>query len=101
MDAEPIIRIMLSEMQTRIEDGIVKAVRDIGITIDKERLIKAVEKQIPRKIKVLRYRHTTCECGYMFSKHHGDGYYSVLNTAKSNYCPHCGQALDWGDSVDV
>lgn len=98
---EPIIEIAMSEMQTQIEDGIMKAVREIGIIIDKERLIKAVEKQTPRKIKVRRYCHTTCECGYIFSKHHGDGCYSVPSTAKSNYCPYCGQALDWSDSDNV
>ena len=98
IDMEPIIEIVMSEMQTQIEDGVMKAVREIGVIIDKERLIKAVGKQTPRKIKVHWYRHTTCDCGYIFSKHHGDGYYSVPSTAKSNYCPYCGQALDWGDT---
>lgn len=76
MSTESIIKIAMSEMQTQIEDGIVKAVREIGVIID-------------------------CECGYIFSKHYGDGYYSVPSTAKSNYCPYCGQALDWGDSDHV
>ena len=66
----------------------------IGIAHAKE----AVKKQIPKKVEVQQWIYTKCECGYEFSEHHGDGYYSIPYDKKTNYCPKCGQALDWGDT---
>ena len=60
--------------------------------------IKALEKQIPKKVKIQQWIYTKCDCGYEFSKHHGDGYYSIPLEKKTNYCPKCGQKLDWSDS---
>lgn len=56
---------------------------------------KAVEKQIPKKVKIQQWIDTKCECGYEFFKHHGDGYYSIPLEKKTNYCPNCGQRLDF------
>ena len=61
--------------------------------------IDALEKQIPKKVNIQRYIYTKCDCGYEFSKHYGDGYYDVPQEKKTNYCPECGQALDWSDTV--
>ena len=59
-------------------------------------LMATDKKQTPKKVDVKRWIYTQCECGYEFSKHHGDGYYSIPYDKQTNYCPNCGQALDWG-----
>ena len=59
--------------------------------------IKALEKQIPKKVKIEQWIYTKCDCGFEFSKHHGDGYYSISIENKTKYCPNCGQKLDWSD----
>lgn len=64
---------------------------------DAERIINALEKQIPKKVKIEQWIYTKCDCGYEFSKHHGDGYYSIPLENKTKYCPNCGQKLDWRD----
>lgn len=59
--------------------------------------IKALEKQIPKKVKIEQWIYTKCDCGYEFSKHHGDGYYSIPLENKTKYCANCGQKLDWSE----
>ena len=58
--------------------------------------IQALEKQIPKKVKIEQWIYTKCDCGYEFSRHHGDGYYSIPLENKTKYCPNCGQRLNWG-----
>lgn len=69
--------------------------RAIKITEALEMAVKALEKQTPKKVDVKQWIYTNCECGYEFSKHHGDGYYSIPYDKKTKYCPECGQALKW------
>ena len=57
--------------------------------------INALEKQISKKLKIEQWIDTKCDCGYEFSKHRGDGYYSIPLENKTKYCPNCGQKLDW------
>ena len=52
---------------------------------------------IQKKIKQQEWMYTRCSCGHEFSKHHGDGYYSIPQEQKTKYCPDCGQRLDWSD----
>ena len=59
--------------------------------------INALEKQIAKKVKIEQWIYTECDCGFEFSKHHGDGYYSTPIENKTKYCPNCGQKLDWSD----
>lgn len=59
--------------------------------------INALEKQIAKKVKIEQWIDTKCDCGFEFSKHHGDGYYSIPIENKTKYCPNCGQKLDWSD----
>ena len=59
--------------------------------------IQALEKQIAKKVKIEQWIYTKCDCGYEFSKNHGDGYYSIPLENKTKYCPNCGQKLDWSD----
>lgn len=60
----------------------------------------ALQKQMPNQVVIRAYQETVCSCGYVFSKHHGDGYYSIPYERKTKFCPNCGQALDWGDKDD-
>ena len=62
-----------------------------------EMAINALEKQIPEKVKIEQWIYTKCDCGYEFSKHRGDGYYSIPLENKTKYCPNCGQKLDWNE----
>lgn len=62
-----------------------------------ELIVQALEKQIPKKVKIEQWIYTKCDCGYEFSRHHGDGYYSIPIENKTKYCPNCGQAIDWGN----
>ena len=57
--------------------------------------IEALEKQVPKKVDIQQWIYTKCECGYEFSEHYGDGYYSIPYDKQTNYCPYCGQKLDW------
>lgn len=59
--------------------------------------IQALEKQIAKKVKIEQWIYTKCDCGYEFSKHHGDGYYSIPLENKTKYCTNCGQKLDWSE----
>ena len=62
-----------------------------------ELIVQALEKQIPKKVKIEQWIYTKCDCGYEFSKHRGDGYYSIPLENKTKYCPNCGQKLDWNE----
>ena len=62
-----------------------------------EMAIQALEKQIPKKVKIEQWIYTKCDCGYEFSRHHGDGYYSIPLENKTKYCPNCGQKIDFGE----
>lgn len=59
--------------------------------------IQGLEKQIPKKVKKEQWIDSKCTCGYVFSKHHGDGYYSIPLENKTKYCPNCGQKIDFGE----
>lgn len=61
-------------------------------------IVKALKKQIPKKIDINKYIYTKCDCGYEFSVHFGDGYYDVPIEIQTKHCPDCGQALDWSDT---
>ena len=62
-----------------------------------EMAIQALKKQIPKKVKIEQWIYTKCDCGYEFSRHHGDGYYSIPLENKTKYCPNCGQKIDFGE----
>ena len=72
----------------------VRALYDIPLE-NMELIVQALEKQIPKKVKIEQWIYTKCDCGYEFSRHHGDGYYSIPLENKTKYCPNCGQKLDW------
>ena len=63
----------------------------------KDMAIKALEKQIAKEVKFEPWMNTECDCGFVFSVHHGDGYHSIPYENQTKYCPNCGQKLDWGE----
>lgn len=62
---------------------------------------EAREKQKALKMIVRHDTDTKCKCGYLFSFSAdvgtGERYYDVINELKSNYCPECGQKLQWDE----
>lgn len=74
---------------------IVQNVEDLNNAYDVA--INALEARIAKKVKIEQWIDTKCDCGYEFSKHRGDGYYSIPLENKTKYCPNCGQKLDWNE----
>lgn len=91
MDAESAIRVL--EMAVTY-NGCGRATSD-DLTEALKIAREALEKQVPKKVKQQQWMDTVCGCGRVFSKHHGDGYYSIPYENQTKYCPECGQALDW------
>ena len=60
-----------------------------------ELAIKALERQIAKEVKFKPWMNTECDCGFVFSVHHGDGYHSIPYENQTKYCTNCGQKLDW------
>ena len=79
-----------------VKEGVEQAMRECELTIGMT-LKEAVEKQIPKKVKIKKYAPTRCNCGFEFSVYYGDGYYIIPFELKTPYCRNCGQALDWSD----
>lgn len=87
---------MKIDFDKAVKEGVEQAMRECELTIGMT-LKEAVEKQIPKKVKIKKYAPTRCNCGFEFSVHYGDGYYSIPFELKTPYCKNCGQALDWSD----
>ena len=60
---------------------------------------EAREKQKPHKVKFKQWEDTKCTCGYEFSRDLGDGHHDIPIERKTNYCPDCGQKLQWDDKA--
>ena len=70
-------------------------------------VVSALEKQIPKKPKILTYKPLidsgwkygcpNCECAVGVNKHIKFAYEEYLEPYE-NCCPTCGQALDWSDA---
>lgn len=55
--------------------------------------IEALEKQIPKKPTTGKYGHTECACcGWVVDSFCGD-------IEQYPFCPNCGQAIDWRQSI--
>lgn len=57
--------------------------------------LSALARDIPYRVKRQQWMPVTCKCGYNFSAHHGDGYFTVNHMPE--LCPSCGTVLDWRD----
>lgn len=85
----------------------VRQIERIRADITKTVLKKLIEKQIPKKPKILTWqllidsgwKHgcPNCGCAVGINKNLGFAYEEYLEPNES-YCCSCGQALDWGDS---
>lgn len=74
----------------------VKAFRDIPLE-NVEIVIKALEMQIQKTIKIKRWCSAYCpNCNHELSEHHGDGYYTYQTYLEM--CPECGQKIVWDES---
>ena len=63
-----------------------------------DKAITALEKQIPKLVKIRAWRPANCPtCEYELSEHKGDGYYKHLTHLER--CPNveCGQRIKWHD----
>ena len=81
------------------EQEVIEYIENHGYISDdvKDMAIKALEKQIAKEVKFEPWMNTECDCGFVFSVHHGDGYHSIPYENQTKYCPNCGQKLDWGE----
>lgn len=99
------INVFVNEVAQKTEDLIVAKMTehltahgyDKQIEINGANLRACIERQIPKMIEEKMWVDTKCECGHVFSVHHGDGYHSVPYKNKTKHCPDCGQRLDWGN----
>ncbi len=66
-----------------------------------ELAVDAIRKQVPLRIKEEKWIETKCVCGHVFSEHFGDGYHDIPFQSKTEYCPKCGQKLDWSEENDI
>lgn len=75
-----------------IEDGIVAEVKTtIGYNIDKNELMEAITKGTAQEVKTYYYtNHTEYGCPRC----------TCEVESQHNYCPYCGQKLDWEGDID-
>jgi rubrerythrin len=68
-------------------------------TIEFKEFIEALEKQIPKKPKDVTYeplkKHGWKYCCPVCNLAVGENNYDYENTQEDNFCPSCGQKLDW------
>ena len=92
---------MKLDFEKSIKDGVEQAMKECELTIGMT-LKEAVEKQIPKKIvlkncvNLLRGKEYCCP-NPICNKFFGYQYESAIEEIFENYCPDCGQALDWED----
>lgn len=64
--------------------------------MEKKKLtFEMIAKATPHEVKIEFWMDTKCKCGYVFSVSYPDGYYKVPYENRTNYCPNCGQLLQW------
>jgi len=82
------------EALSEVSKKVYRNTDDFEMRVSKEtykRIVEALEKQIPKKPfkEVIAKKNTRMVCPVCFVNLH----YLV---ERQNYCPDCGQALDWG-----
>lgn len=68
--------------------------KECKLKITHKQAREAIDRQIPKKLKIEKHNHTFCDCGHKFSICLNDCYAIPFNN-KTPYCPNCGQAIDW------
>ena len=79
-----------------IEDGIMSEVKTtIRYNINKDELMEAITKGTAQEVKVKVYR-----AGYMnYTEYHCPNCIKKIES-QHNYCPYCGQKLDWEGGLE-
>lgn len=90
--------IMNDNLENAIVDKIIQEANQEGVTdlflLNKQAIMEAIKKQIPRKFEVWNGSCCCPTCNKLF------GSYTQLKTLihwEMPYCKFCGQALDWSD----
>lgn len=78
-----------------VKSGVEQAMKECELTIGMT-VKEAVEKQIPKKVMLSKEYPLYKLC---FNCH--KNLFSFANGWQYNYCPYCGQALDWGNENDL
>lgn len=74
-----------------VKSGVEQAMKECELTIGMT-VKEAVEKQIPKKVMLSKEYPL-----YKLCPNCGKNLFSFANGWQYNYCPYCGQALDWGN----
>lgn len=92
------VKAMKDSKRDQVDYSLLEYYKTIGTVVECR---EAREKQKALKMIVRHDTDTKCKCGYLFSFSvdvgTGERYYDVINELKSNYCPECGQKLQWND----
>lgn len=92
------VKAMKDSKSDQVDYSLLEYYKTIGTVVE---CGEAREKQKVLKMIVRHDTDTKCKCGYLFSFSSdvgtGERYYDVRNESKSNYCPECGQKLQWDD----
>lgn len=92
------VKAMKDSKSDQLDYSLLEYYKTIGTVVECR---EAREKQKVLKMIVRHDTDTKCKCGYLFSFSAdvgtGERYYDVRNESKSNYCPECGQKLQWND----
>ena len=89
------------KMAERYEDAVVKQIameaKLAGVAdctvLNKAAILEALQKQIPQKVIIAEDEALCPACRYDMM-----GLWDFPDVQDPNYCPICGQALDWGDA---
>ena len=90
-----IITQMIDDYETAVASEIASAARVAGVSdvtvLNKKAILEALEKQIPQQV-IMNQDEILCPtCRYDMM-----GLWDYPNVQDPNFCPICGQALDWG-----
>ena len=92
------VKALKDSKSDQVDYSLLEYYKTIGTVVECR---EAREKQKELKMIVRHDTDTKCKCGYLFSFSAdvgtGERYYDVINELKSNYCPECGQKLQWND----
>lgn len=96
---------MKENIENEITEAIIEAAKGQGITdlivLDKKAIIDALQKRTPKKPEYYGDGYSEGKLVYDYAKcpvcGRNDFEYDINNWG-CNYCPDCGQALDWSDN---
>lgn len=89
------------EKNIQVDYSLLEYYKTLGTVVECR---EAIEKQRPIKINISHKHHTKCKCGHVFSFSStistGQKYYDVVDKVRTNYCPDCGQKLEWSEEEE-